>query len=56
MCGTAHTLYVSFGRLQGDCLGVISARQVSSCGGDLKIQFGDAGQRTKLVGKVKTVS
>ena len=46
MCGTAHTLYVKFR----------TATRVLSEGGDLKIQFDDAGQRIKLAGKVQTVS
>ena len=36
--------------------GVVNARQVSSRGGDLRIQFDAGEQRIKLAGKVRTVS
>ncbi|KAI9453694.1 Diaminopimelate epimerase-like protein [Lactarius psammicola] len=56
VCGTAHTLSTPYWMATKELSGVVSARQVSARGGDLKIQFDAAEQRIKLAGQVKTVS
>ena len=56
VCGSAHTLSAPYWMATRGLSGVIYAKQVSSRGGDLKIQFDAGEQRIKLAGKVKTVS
>ena len=56
VCGTAHTLSAPYWMATRELSGVVNTKQVSSRGGDLKIQFDAAEQRIKLAGKVKTVS
>ena len=56
MCGSAHTLSTPYWMATRGLSGVVNARQVSSRGGDLRIQFDAGEQRIKLAGKVRTVS
>jgi len=56
VCVTAHTLSTPYWMATKELSGVVNARQVSSRGGDLRIQFDATEQRIKLVGKVRTVS
>ena len=56
VCGSAHTLSAPYWMTTRGLSGAIYAKQVSSRGGDLKIQFDVGERRIKLAGKVKTVS
>lgn len=56
VCGTAHTLSTPNWMATRGLSGVINARQVSSRGGDLIIQFDEAEESIKLAGKVRTMS
>ena len=55
MCGTAHTMSTPYWMALRGISGVINKRQVSSRGGDPKIEFGEVEQRIKPTGKVRTV-
>jgi len=56
VCGTAHTLSTPYWMATKGLSGVVNARQVSSRGGDIRIEFDVTEQRIKLAGKVRTVS
>ncbi|KAH9059827.1 Diaminopimelate epimerase-like protein [Lactarius vividus] len=56
VCGTAHSLSAPYWMATRELSGVINARQVSTRGGDLRIELDVAEQRIKLAGQVKRVS
>ena len=56
VCGSAHTLSTPYWMSTRKLSGVVNAKQVSSRGGDLRIQFDATEQRIKLAGKVRAVS
>ncbi|KAH8997883.1 Diaminopimelate epimerase-like protein [Lactarius hatsudake] len=56
VCGTAHALSTPYWMATKELSGVINARQVSTRGGDLRIELDVGEQRIKLAGQVKTVS
>ncbi|KAH9173986.1 Diaminopimelate epimerase-like protein [Lactarius sanguifluus] len=56
VCGTAHALSTPYWMAKRELSGVINARQVSTRGGELRIELDVGEQRIKLAGQVKTVS